>query len=429
MLSVILSRWAFGSIIFDLGTAPGGTYAIEYWNGAAWTSFGGDGLLGGLLFHDYTEGFAITDTNGIFFGHPPSWATASVNGVTGYWVRFRLTASAPANPPTQQNRQLYSAIQPFAEVAATQVGGDIPALSKYDVLNMYDTSIGSGAGPDNVIFASRSIDRGDDFTAYINLSDEQNPTGITVSTPGGGSGSIAAFIYAPTGRAYFYNPAAYPDSNTVTVTIDSSIADQYIGRYYAMLRGVTTAGDSFGTSISVVAGATDESDDIVAQYLSIDDIEGPGTNPQFYTIELGTIEIPYTVSPKDINFEITLTNLDSSAPYPDVYLIDLILVPVDEYVARLDGVNIVAGEAAVTSITHQKNVSDAYVYDTSSTKLIPGVLNVPGGLSVLQNNKAQKIWVFSTSEYGYYSPTVYVNTVFKLSAQANPQYLSMRGDR
>lgn len=423
--SALANSGPFGSAIFDLGVAPGGTYAIEYWNGAAWASFGGDGLIGGLLFHDYTEGFLITGVNGIFFGHPSNWATTAVNGVTGYWIRFRLTAAAPANPPTQQNRQIYSAIQPFAEIVAAQVGGDIPALAKFDVLNMYDTSIGSGAGPDNVIFATRSVDRGDDFTAYINLSDEQNPTGITVSAAAG-SGSIAAFIYAPTGRAYFYNPAAYPGSNTVTVTIDSAIADQYVGRYYAMLRGVTTSGVSGDSTISVVAGATNEGGAIKAQYMSVGGIDGPGSSVFFYTLELGTIDIPYTVSPKDIEFEITIT---STGGTPDVYLIDLILVPVDEYVARIDGVNIVAGEAAITSIAHQKNVSDAYVYDVGDAKLIPGVTNIPGGLAILQNNKAQKVWVFSTSPYGYYSPAAYVNTIFSLSAQVNPRYLSMRGDR
>lgn len=79
----------FSQLRFDLATlGVGGSYAWDYWTGAAWST---------LSVADGTNGFT---QNGIVAWTPPSdMATRAVGGVTMMWVRVRPT-SAPSTAPT-----------------------------------------------------------------------------------------------------------------------------------------------------------------------------------------------------------------------------------------------------------------------------------------------------------------------------------------
>jgi len=74
---------------FDVATAgtTDGTYVWEYWNGASWAT---------LSVTDGTTEFSLDGT--VTWTIPGSWATTSVNSVTQYWVRVRMTGVPSTNP-------------------------------------------------------------------------------------------------------------------------------------------------------------------------------------------------------------------------------------------------------------------------------------------------------------------------------------------
>jgi len=409
----------FDSVVFNVFQIQEDlTLDWEYWNGAAWV---------GLTIRDYTRtGAAESFTNAgmgiITFDPPPAWSNAVMNG---YYIRCRITAvgGTPASPE-HSPVNVYTVIKAYADVDSAQVPGDIHAIAKYAISTAHTSE------PTNAFIATRSIDRGADFSAYLNISDEQNSTGVTVAV-GAGAGSIADYNRAPTGRAYLFNPAAYPSTNTVTITINTALSTQYEGRYYAMLRGalIGAAGNTTPTDITI--GATNSDDVIEVEYMNV-------ANRQFTPqvgfshwecIELGTVEIPHTVSPQDIVIEIDVSNGVTSAPFPDLYLTDFILVPVDEFVARCDasdksispGISI-DEDLIITSIASPKDVTSTYIYNYTDTKLIQSWDNIPGAITTITNNKTQRVWLFTATQF-------LILAILELSMQINPRYLSMRGDR
>lgn len=85
----------FCELAFDIGTAQASTGACivtEYWNGAAWTTL--------LNLVDATSAAAADGTRpfeqdgAITFFPPPDWAQTAVDGVTVFWVRFRVATQA-----------------------------------------------------------------------------------------------------------------------------------------------------------------------------------------------------------------------------------------------------------------------------------------------------------------------------------------------
>ncbi len=79
----------FTSITFDFQTlGSSATYVWEYWNGSAWST---------LTVEDRTSGF--TSSSMVRWRVPSDWATKSVNNVTMYWVRVRISGSVPVTNP------------------------------------------------------------------------------------------------------------------------------------------------------------------------------------------------------------------------------------------------------------------------------------------------------------------------------------------
>ena len=107
--------------------------------------------------------------------------TAMINGVTAFWVRARIASiGVSVNSPYQGNRRVYTCTWPFVELQADQVGGDIPALARIIVANKSDAASGSPVLHTNrLLIASRPLSRGENFTPFLNIADEQNPSGVT----------------------------------------------------------------------------------------------------------------------------------------------------------------------------------------------------------------------------------------------------------
>jgi len=76
-----------------------GTGVWEYWNGSAWTSLSYE-WFGSLSSND-TDLPLMKSTNQCFIiptGAPSDWATTTVNSVSKYWIRFRVTVNYATSP-------------------------------------------------------------------------------------------------------------------------------------------------------------------------------------------------------------------------------------------------------------------------------------------------------------------------------------------
>lgn len=93
------NKWQYGfrNLQFYVGTALAAasiTLVWEFWDGSAWTA------LTGVT--DNTSQFTATGQNSVSWTMPTTWRTTSVNGVTAWWVRCRVSAvSAPAEGGAQ----------------------------------------------------------------------------------------------------------------------------------------------------------------------------------------------------------------------------------------------------------------------------------------------------------------------------------------
>lgn len=90
----------FGKIHLLIGQKGAGTWEVkwEYWNGSTWVDLSEKHDLS-----DGTEGFKPKEDDewsSVSWKRPTNWATVSVNGITAYWVRCRVSAftSASAQP-------------------------------------------------------------------------------------------------------------------------------------------------------------------------------------------------------------------------------------------------------------------------------------------------------------------------------------------
>lgn len=76
-----------------------GTGIWEYWNGSAWAAlaYAWFGTITGTSSAHWR--FYTTNTGYVTFnGQPSGWATTTVNGVSRYWIRFRVTSNYTVSP-------------------------------------------------------------------------------------------------------------------------------------------------------------------------------------------------------------------------------------------------------------------------------------------------------------------------------------------
>jgi hypothetical protein len=91
----------FNSLVVDrMGCTIGvaGVLALEYWNGTAWVA--------PLKRLDLTTNFTTTlaDRQVIQWRAPTNWATTTVNSVSAYWIRLRITTLYTTNPTLSRIR-------------------------------------------------------------------------------------------------------------------------------------------------------------------------------------------------------------------------------------------------------------------------------------------------------------------------------------
>lgn len=422
----------FASLVFDIGTAltvaaPGNIVLVwEYWDGATWSAFttlpidlGGtyyssladatdtdpDALGAGTSANPYRgqQPFSITGVNIVQWRIPADWATTTVNSITGYWVRARVSSfTSVSTIPTQQNRDIYSVILPYVNIDSAQVLGDIPALARIVTTN----TVGTDKSPDyidRVIVGLRSTARGSDFTAYLNIADEQEPGDVYSVSGTGVSDFNAVASPSGTGRVKRHIALNNPDFTTVA-TITLTNPTHWIGTYHAFLRisvDAGTIGDIiYGVSSNVNGDIISSRQKTITTYLT-------GGEDDWELVDIGLLSLtPQSILTSDTLISTAGFNIwISSTSSPNTYLSDLILIPMDEFAADMyqeeadieDGQSLYALD--LDPITNPSEINRA-VYRTgngattngatAAISTYPAVVN--NNIPILQANATQKLW-------------------------------------
>lgn len=386
----------FSSLVFDLSSPFVGwaTVAWEYWDGSAWSA---------LTVKDNTLSLLQTGVNSVHWVPPSNWATTAVDGLTGYWVRFRVDAIATSpEPPAQQNRNIYAVVNPYIEIAASQIGGDIPALARVRVENVSDRDGPGGSAPDlytnRVIMGLRSVSRGALFTAYLNAADEQNPVGVTVTA--GTDTTFANAIGAPSGRIAQWSPTGTGSWVTIlTFTLATTIATQYYGTFRVFLRARQSGGTAGQMQLrlrtSTGSGGVSITTDAQV-FANVNDHQ---------IIDFGQLTIPLSAYLKSTELGDVLTIAvqgNTSSTTPDANLYDLVLMPVDEWAADLtDGENSATSALAsgfyldVDSVSFPKRQLRNAVKSTGTNYTKAIWQQVANGPAILQANERQRLWLLT----------------------------------
>jgi len=429
----------FNNLVFDIVQAATGSFdAIwQYWDGASWSSLNavafilGSSEVASLDIFDYEAISVLT------WEQADDWATTTVNGVTGYWVRVYLSAPTGMTRPNQGNRPIFTAAWNYLRVTSEQIAGDISALARLTVQRLTHNIGGAFVfkNADTFLMAGlRSETRGTDFVSIINLAQEQNPSGVTVSaqSTGGGNTTLVADLQSPTGVAAVYNPTgAESMDDRVIIEIDSTLSDQYYGRYRVFIRHRQTAtGDML-----VRVGAT-----------SALNRTGMGFNPSVAAVvnddpallDLGPLTLERATSEQAPVFQIVI-QASSSTGTPNLEMYDLILMPVDEVafstfyaVPNEDptDISVLGGYIAtidVNSITVPKNPSLVYLKNNGvSGDLLFANYVFVGDRFALPPNKTFRLY-FVTSAVG--DPIGALHDVWACQLFRQQRYLGPRGSR
>lgn len=130
----------FDRLIFGLRTAASGitwsSPSPEYWNGSAWVTV----AVSNPFLNGSNPFGTVKNLDAITFTAPADWATATVNSVTGYALRWRVTGVSSPVAPVITNGPARSHVG-LAVVSNTAIPGDVPAPALLHVTNPGATAL------------------------------------------------------------------------------------------------------------------------------------------------------------------------------------------------------------------------------------------------------------------------------------------------
>lgn len=434
----------FSTLVFDIGTpmsATSWTIVWEYWNGSAWTTITAiDGDTHTYSVNDGTNKFQNTGVRLVSFVQPYNWATTAVNSVTLYWVRARISAiSGTSVNPTQQNRHAYANIRPYVEIASTQVTGDLDALAKISCLLRAAPT--SNAYRCNQVFAGlRTLSRGANFQAYVNVKTADNPIDVTVTLTTDTSihATIPEYVTEPRATTGFLIKSVLASSEEIgeifKVTFDQSVVDHYRGRFRLLAR---TLGSGMQLRYTVKVGATLAAISKTGEKKTLaGDTLAATAAIKFQVVDLGEIQIPPTdLLRADESFGDLHIIIEGGSPSGagtlTVYINDLILLPADEWCAEVNANYLIAADvertAEIDSIGNPKHNVRAMFRDTSPSAISIGCRTVTNQEAILHANTAQQLWLVLSEFNGQISKSnLELNGV--ISLEKNERYFNLRAD-
>lgn len=427
----------FNSVVFDLVGLIGVSYTIipEYWNGAAWTT---------LTVTDETASFLKDGVGAITFTPPSNWAATAVNSITGYWIRFRVSAGT-FTPPKQQNREVYSAVLPYGQIADTAVQGEIPALARIRIRNRSDLDGRAGSAPDlwanRIVVGLRSLDRGSAFVSHLNVSDTLQPAGVSCAA--GTGAAFGAGLTGITGRLLTWSAVAGDTAfaDRATFTITSAVARDFYGEYQMFLRAGVASGSANEITLraqvrSGTGGVLQTTDEAALQ-----------TTTNYELLSLGKVNIPagnYKLTDLGDQFDIAIQAKNSSGAARSVYLFDLILIPTDEwcgdFVDKANTTTSIIGTLSgverlldIDSVTYPKRGMRSLVRNVNAFDSIAAAYQtVTVGDAILQAQADQRLYILAarTSATGTsFSWIAEPWMTHSLQITMNERYYGARGDR
>lgn len=334
----------FRDVVFHIGTHRTGTATLvwEFWSGAAWTAF-----VESSEFTDTTNKF--TQPGGSVTTHAfyvkivvsTGWATTSINGVTAYWIRCRInTFTDMPGVPAQSTRVVYNTREPRITIASTALKGDLAAL-----LLMYFNNKGivtaDTQGIAQILVGAKS--RGlSNFVSHLNWGG-CNPTGWTINDEGA-SVTTATDSFSPCGirrQIDFANTALIART---WFNLQFPYVQDFIGTYRVFLR-CNQLGGSVGdvqVQLQVVLNNITIGADGATHKSVIKKLQRGADTPQTSAevVDFGLLTIPFLPHGRGIAEpqaqDTLISEIDlvifagSASSTPDLYLYDLILMPVDE---------------------------------------------------------------------------------------------------
>lgn len=440
--TVAATSGPFSSLVFDVSTAAVYTGAIgvdfatwQYWNGA-WVNLSvydntdPPGVQGVT-----TQPWSQTGVNSIHWEQPSDWTTTAVNGITAYWVRAVFTVGAGITRAQQDNRDVYTVSWPYIDIATDmaagdeQLYGDVPLLAKIIargvgqavVPNIYESAFW---------FALRSKSRGASFQAFLNFSDEQNQTGITVAA-GGVSTAFAANTQAPTGRIAQYSPGAIQAmAQRATITISSSLLPSYYGRFRVFIRYRMSAGADGNIRFRLAVGSR-YSPTFEALVRS-----------EWLAQDMGLFSIPDSITPdtgasSGRSFLLSLEAENTVAAARVFDLMDVVLLPADEwlgYFVEPEGSGLPSFQwLVVDSATRARLPVSSWVEESGG--LEQSYLAYAAAPAIFQSNpgaEGQRLWILQAGQDIVGGFTEQMST-YQYAIRSNVagvhRYLSMRGNR
>ena len=428
-LGTITGGGPFWSLVLDLVTAQTGVTfgnGWEFWNGA-WAA------LAPIQDNTDTGGQPLdtTGVNSVHWSEEAAWATRAINGVTGYWVRLLVTAVAAPTPPTQQNRDIYTILWPYVEIDNAQVEGDITALLRALLNNQSWDDIG------RVVMGLRSIERGPNFTPYLNCSDQQEIPGISFNVAGGAT--LPTNVQAPTERALQWAPGGavvMASRGEWTFTAGAMAGgtvspDQWYGSFHVFARVRQTAGadDNFEVGLQIdIGGATytSSTNAIVRNALNIE------------VLDLGRVDIPDgtgVLNTAEVLDTLIISIQSSALAAGTLVFYDFAFMPADEMLIDAQIPTMATDELytdeelSIDSVVYPKATIRSLVRNEDDRVLT--IWRTKGAQAFLQSNTDQRLWFFMMNYLGA-APAGWVS-LFSMSARpqafANRRYLALRGER
>ena len=400
----------FSSLVFDISTISEDiTWEWRYYNAAGGVT-ADPSTWPPLTVQDNTNASGLMtgtafDTEGIGSVHweqPTAWTAVNPNpgvalGVTGYWVCAYVTAVGGAPiPPWQDNRDIYTVTWPYTEFTADQVSGDMPALLRLSVDNRaaYNANnTTTNLWCQRVIAGLRSYDRGENFTAYINISDEQNNPEITI-TLGGGMGAFAEDARAPTGRTSTYTAAA---ADPMAIRVYIRLTPDFYGRFHCFLRGKQATGNPGEVIVRLAYATVDSyypaSYTMTRTFINTEDDQ---------LLDFGEITLGPAAALEPLEVSHTYINIEAQATAASTaYFYELILIPIDEWAVDAEDYSKNANGIGYTNdfwshyeidgIRNSRNVL-SYLIGNASGKIARYWRPITNGLPILQTGKRQRLW-------------------------------------
>lgn len=332
-------------VVWNIGTAgeyDALTVTYEYSNGAAgWP----DMTLGDdLSLYPDIDPWNQTGQVVLNWAGATDWAAENVDGDTIFWIRLRITAATNLTvSPANAADVVYNQRKPYIEIPSTALKGNVSPFLMF----RYRSPAGGDDNPEmttvsRLIMGSKS--RGlAKFQSHLNCGGDGNPADwtVSVSDPPCKDASIVADETCPGGDRVQVSFASDETMVTRVQLTGANILDSWVGLYRVFLRCQQVGGDPGDIEVRLRT-FINAADDYAPKIDSPDDVALKGVDNGFEIIDLfpnAVLQLPFTaivdaddLTNADLIFHIQAKRTTGSAT---LQVIDLILIPADEYCTAL----------------------------------------------------------------------------------------------